>query len=255
MSQPDFVEEAPGPKERKDTRRHPRDRVTWPVVVDNGDRYIPAETVNVSPYGAKLRLTDRLELGADVRLAMRPPDRPPYDVRAIVWRIDRDGAALLFLGVHKRQIPVTAKPLVAVPPGTWHRGARAGTETILLVDDDSGSRALARDALEAKGYTVLDAGSDPMCAVRIAKEHDGPIHMLLSDIVMPLMNGFHLVERVLPLRPSMKVVLMSAFSVSGTSARGDRFLPKPFTVEDLVRTVRETLDGRSSFARPSSPGN
>src|SRR3990172_1837357 len=255
MSRPASVEGTSRPKERKDTRRHARDRVTWPVVVDNGDRYIPAETVNLSPYGVKLRLTDRLELGADVRLVLRPPDPPPPDVRAIVWRTDRDGSALLFLGVHSQQIPVTAKPLAAAPAGTWHRAARSGTETVLLVDDDSGSRALARAALEPKGYTVLDAGSDPMRAVRIAKEHDGPIHMLLSDIVMPLMNGFHLVERVLPLRPSMKVLLMPAYSVSGTSARGDRFLPKPFTVDDLVRTVRETLDGRSPFARPPSPGS
>jgi two-component SAPR family response regulator len=61
-----------------------------------------------------------------------------------------------------------------------------------------------------------------------------------------------LVERVLPLRPSIKVVLMSAYSVSGTSGRSDRYLPKPFTVEDLCRTVRDTLDGRSPFA-PSRP--
>ncbi len=68
---------------------------------------------------------------------------------------------------------------------------------------------------------------------------------------MPLMSGFHLVERVLPLRPSIKVVLMSAYSVSGLSAHGDRYLPKPFTVEDLCRTVRDTLDGRSAFTRPA----
>jgi hypothetical protein len=92
-----------------------------------------------------------------------------------------------------------------------------------------------------------------MRAVRIAKEHDGPLHMLITDIVMPLMNGFHLVERILPLRPTIKVVLMSAYSVSGVSARGDRYLPKPFTVEDLCRTVRETLDGRSAFTRPANP--
>jgi CheY-like chemotaxis protein len=254
MARPDFVEEgASKAKIRKDTRRHPRQKAAWQVVLDNGYRCIPAETINVSPYGVKLRLGERLELGTEIKLNIRPPDRPPYEARAIVWRIDRDGPALLFLGVHHQLISVAGKPTAAVPPGGWHREARAGSETIVLVDDDASARAVARSALEAKGYVVLDAGPDPMQAVRIAKEHPGPLHMLITDIVMPLMNGFHLVERILPLRPTIKVVLMSAYSVSGVSARGDRYLPKPFTVEDLCRTVRETLDGRSAFTRPAKP--
>lgn len=253
MAKPDFVEGVPRAKIRKDTRRHAREKVAWPVVVDNGLRYIPAETINVSPYGVKVRLGERLELGAQVKLKIRPSGRPPYETCAIVWRIDRDGPALLFLGVHQQLISVAGKPTAAAPPGGWHRDTRAGSETIVLVDDDDGARALARSALEAKGYVILDAGADPMRAVRIAKEHDGPLHMLITDIVMPLMNGFHLVERILPLRPTIKVVLMSAYSVSGVSARGDRYLPKPFTIEDLCRTVRETLDGRSAFTRPANP--
>ncbi len=253
MPRPDFVEGSAKAKLRKDTRQHPREKVVWPVALDDGTRYLQAETVNISPFGVKLRLGQRLPLGAEVKLNVLPPDRPPFETRAIVWRIDRDGPALLFLGARHSQIPVAIKPLQPAPEGAWHRDTRAGTETVLLVDDDGGARALARDALEAKGYTVLDAGADPMQAVRIAKEHDGPIHLLISDIVMPLMNGFHLVERVLPLRPTIKVVLMSAYSVSGVSARGARYLPKPFTVEDLCRAVRETLDGRSPFARPRPP--
>ena len=252
MPRPENVKgSAPKAKIRKDTRRHARNKVNWLVVIENGIRGIPAETVNVSPYGAKLKVGDRLELGTEVKLNIRPPGRLPYDARAIVWRIDRDGVALLFLGVNHQQIPVASKPLVAAPRGTWNRHVQAGIETVLLVDDDAGPRALARDALEAKGYTVLDAGADPMRAVHIAKEHDGPIHMLITDIVMPLMSGFHLVEKVLPLRPSIKVVLMSAYPVSGLSAHGDRYLPKPFTVDDLCRTVRDTLDGRSAFTRPA----
>jgi CheY-like chemotaxis protein len=253
MVNPDFISEgAPRGKIRKDTRRHAREKATWPVVVDNGLRCISAETINVSPYGVKLRLGERLELGMEIKLNFRPSGRPPYETRAIVWRIDRDGPALLFLGVHQQLISVAGKPTVA-PPGGWHREARAGSETIVLVDDDDDARAMARSALEAKGYVVLDAGSDPMRAVRIAKNHPGPLHMLITDIVMPLMNGFHLVERILPLRPGIKVVLMSAYSISGVSGRGDRYLPKPFTVEDLCRTVRETLDGRSAFSRPAKP--
>lgn len=250
MASFEHVQGGHGSKAKKDSRRHPRETVTWPVVIDDGGAYLRAVTVNVTPLGAKLRVTERLELGAGIRLKIRPGDRPTFETRAIVWRIDPDGVAVLFLGTHKNQIPVALKPLQPASKEAWHHGTRAGTETILLVDDDAGARALARDALEAKGYTVLDAGVDPHQAVRIAKDHDGPIHLLITDIVMPLMNGFHLVERVLPLRPNIKVVLMSAYSISGTSSRGDRYLPKPFTVEDLCQAVRQTLDGRSSFARP-----
>ncbi len=252
MPGPDYVVEGtPRPEIRKDTRRHAREKVTWPVVVHDGIRYIPAEMLNLSACGAKLRLCEQLEPGAEVKFIARPPARPPYTMRAIVWRIDPDGAALFFLGVTKRRVSVAARSVAAAAPGGWHRDVRAGTETILLVDDDAGSCALARDVLEAKGYTVLDAGADPMRAVQIAEEHDGPIHMLITEIVMPLMNGLHLVEQVLRLRPAIKVVLMSADSVSGVTAHADRYLPKPFTVEDLCRTVREALDGRSAFARPA----
>lgn len=253
MPRPDHAEGAPKGGIRRDPRRHSRQKVSWPVVVEDSVRRIHAVTVDLSPYGAKLRLGDPLELGAEIKLKVRPPNQPVYEVDAIVWRIDRDGPALLFLGVHDQQIPVTAKPVVAARPGGWHRDTWAGAETILLVDDEAGVRARAREALAAKGYSVLDAGIDPMKAVRFAKDHDGPIDMLITDIIMPLMNGFHLVERVLPLRPDIKVVLMSAYPISGVSARGDRYLPKPFTIEDLCRTVRDTFDGRSAFARPAKP--
>jgi len=255
MSRLNLTRDPHGPKRGREARRHSRENVTWPVMLDDGDRDISAETVNITRLGVKLRLGERLQLGAEVHLKVRPPDRPPFEMRAIVWRIDPDGAALLFLGTHNTQIPVALKPLQPSSEAARHGAMPAGTETILLVDDDIGTRVLARDALEAKGYTVLDAGVDPRQAVRIAKEHTGPIHMLITDVIMPLMDGFHLVERVLPLRPSMRVVLMSTYSISGTCSHGDRYLPKPFTVDDLCRTVRDTLDARALFAplRPPKP--
>ncbi len=237
----------------KDRRRHLRERVIWPVVVDDGNRFFQAETVNISSLGVKLRLDERFPIGAQVKLNVRPPDRRPYNVRGVVWRIDPDGPALLLLGAHQQQHPVSAGSSTAAPSDAVNRDALRGTETVLLVDGDASARALARRALEARGYTVLDAGADPVRAVRFAKEHDGPIHLLVTDIVMPMMNGIHLVERVLPLRPDLKVVFMSAYPVSGVSARSDRFVRKPFSGEDLARTVRETLDGRSVFGRPRKP--
>jgi CheY-like chemotaxis protein len=252
MSRPNLTPDPRGPRRGREARRHFRENVTWPVALDVGDRCISAETMNVTPLGVKLRLGERLPLGAEVHLKASPPDRPPFEMRAIVWRIDPDGAALLFLGTRNTPIPVALRPLQPSSEAAGQRALPAGTETILLVDEDIGTRVLARGALEAQGYTVLDAGVDPRQAVRIAREHTGPIHMLITDVVTPLTNGLHLVERVLPLRPSMRVVLMSAHSESATRSHGDRYLPKPFTVDDLCHIVRDTLDARSLFA-PSGP--
>jgi CheY-like chemotaxis protein len=251
MSQPNLAPDHLRPKRGREARRHFRESVTWPVVLHDGDRCISAETVNVTPLGAKLRFSERLQLGTEVHLEAHPPDRPHFEMRAIVWRIDPDGAALLFLGTRNTEVPAALKPQPPSSDAAAQPEMPAGTETILLVDEDIGTRVLTRGALEAQGYTVLDAGVDPRQAVRIAREHTGPIHMLITDVVTPLTNGFHLVERVLPLRPSMRVVLMSANSESGTCRHGDGYLFKPFTVDDLCHTVRDTLDARSLSAPPT----
>ncbi|HEV8437068.1 MAG TPA: PilZ domain-containing protein [Methylomirabilota bacterium] len=86
-----------------DLRRHPRARVSWPVTVEVGDRIFYLETVNLSPFGAKLRLEDAsLEPGTPVQLHFRPPDGRPLDVQAIVWRTDPDGPAFFFIGVDRQ---------------------------------------------------------------------------------------------------------------------------------------------------------
>jgi PilZ domain-containing protein len=83
-----------------DLRRHPRARVTWPVTVDTGDKRFDLETINLSPFGAKLRLDDPpFEPGSKAQLHFRPPGGRPLDVLAIVWRADRDGPAFFFIGV------------------------------------------------------------------------------------------------------------------------------------------------------------
>jgi CheY-like chemotaxis protein len=238
-----------GPNPRKDTRRHPRERVTWPVTVSAGGRQLRSETVNVSPYGVKLRLKERIEPGIQVGLRLRPPGKNPFDVKAMVWRNDPDGTALLFLRILSEDF---ASPTQPVTPPLRPREVRP-VETILLVDDDAESRALARAGLEGEGYTVLDVGGDPAAALRVAEEHPGPIHVLVSDILLPAMNGLHLVERVAPLRPTMKVLLLSAASIAGESASGTLFLPKPFTVDELLGKVRAVLAGPSPFAKLRPP--
>src|SRR5439155_23651889 len=83
-----------------DLRRHPRARVTWPVTVEAGDKSFDLETINLSPFCAKVRLDDPpFEPGTQAQLRFRPPGGRPLDVLAIVWRADPDGPAFFFIGV------------------------------------------------------------------------------------------------------------------------------------------------------------
>ena len=121
-----------------------------------------------------------------------------------------------------------------------------GSETILLVEDDAGVRKLAKTILQTHGYTVLEAaqGED---ALRLSGQHEGLIHLMVTDMVMPEMSGRELAERLKPLRPNMKVLLMSGYTDKamlhhGEMDPGAAFLQKPFTPQTLARKVREVLD-------------
>ncbi|HET8578333.1 MAG TPA: PilZ domain-containing protein [Methylomirabilota bacterium] len=82
---------------KQELRRHPRLRVSWPAIVEAGSRLLHVETVDVSPFGAKVRLDERLEEGTLATLHLRPPDGKPLDIQAIVWRTDEDGPAFFFI--------------------------------------------------------------------------------------------------------------------------------------------------------------
>jgi len=124
-------------------------------------------------------------------------------------------------------------------------------KTILMVDDEDDIRAVVRQMLTAEGYIVLDAG-DPHQALRLAGQQ--PVDLLLTDVVMPLMRGTELAQRLLAVVPSAKVLLMSAYKVAEIAASGHPFLAKPFTPDVLVEKVRQVLrDEPSPFARRRPP--
>lgn len=121
-----------------------------------------------------------------------------------------------------------------------------GHETILLVEDEENLRRLARQFLENQGYNVIDA-PDGAAAIHISQAHQGPIHLLLTDVIMPGMNGRELANRISPTRPEMRVLYMSGYTENhighnGTLDQGITLLQKPFTLPALKAKVREMLD-------------
>ena len=121
-----------------------------------------------------------------------------------------------------------------------------GGETILLVEDEPGLLALAARMLERQGYRVLRAGT-PGEAMRLAREYHGDIQLLMTDVVMPEMNGRELAKQVLTLFPGIKRLFMSGYTSDviahrGVLDNGVHFVQKPFTMESLTRKVREALD-------------
>jgi PAS domain S-box-containing protein len=122
----------------------------------------------------------------------------------------------------------------------------AGRETILLVEDARRVREVVREILEMTGYEVLEArhGAE---ALEISAAHDGPIHLMVTDVVMPQMSGRELAQRLAPLRPDMRVLYMSGYTDDaivrhGVLDAGIAFIPKPFTPDALAAKVRQVLD-------------
>jgi PAS domain S-box-containing protein len=121
--------------------------------------------------------------------------------------------------------------------------AGGGSETILVVEDDDSVRRLVQETLSRDGYELL-AAADGMAAIRTMEKHNGPIDLLLTDVVMPGMNGRELAGAAERLRPEIKVLFMSGYTDSATGNTADRdggFLQKPFTPAVLSRKVRESL--------------
>jgi PAS domain S-box-containing protein len=136
--------------------------------------------------------------------------------------------------------------MVEQPVVTTATPTETPRETILVVEDELNLRRLTRQFLDNQGYTVLEA-ADGAAAVQICVAHQGTIHLLLTDVIMPGMNGRELAQRVSEIRPNMKVLYMSGYTENaigqnGTLDAGIKLLQKPFTLHALKATVREVLD-------------
>jgi len=121
-----------------------------------------------------------------------------------------------------------------------------GTEVVLVVEDDALVRRMATNMLERMGYSVLVASTGNE-ALEVAEGHEGVIHLLLTDVVMPLMNGRELAGRILETRPEIKVLYTSGYTQNviahhGVLDEGVQFVAKPYSVATLSARVREVLD-------------
>jgi CheY-like chemotaxis protein len=145
----------------------------------------------------------------------------------------------------KVYLPCVEQEALAKPHETLS-SALQGSETILLVEDEGGVRELTRMVLLAKGYKVLEATSGEQ-ALQICANYDGPIPLVLTDIIMPHISGQELARRLAALRPETKVLYMSGYTggaIAPLSGSESAFLQKPFTCGALARKVRDVLDQR-----------
>jgi PAS domain S-box-containing protein len=146
----------------------------------------------------------------------------------------------------KIYLPRHVGQAVAVPKPEEAQISKGRGETLLVVEDEEPILALTRKLLENMEYRVLTAGS-PEEALALARRHDGPIHLLISDVVLPQMNGRELADRLRSMHDGLKCLFMSGYTADliayrGVLDQGVHFLQKPFSAKYLARKVRQVLD-------------
>jgi CheY-like chemotaxis protein len=159
-----------------------------------------------------------------------------------VWAYSEPGKGATFR-VYLPRITRTGEPET---PAAAPEGPERGSETVLVVEDENTVRLVAVGSLRKAGYHVLEA-ADGDEALRVASEHEGPIHLVLTDVLMPGIHGPALVSRLVESRPGIRALYMSghaddALLHHGILEGGVTFLEKPFTRRDLTKKVREVLD-------------
>ena len=131
---------------------------------------------------------------------------------------------------------------------------RSSGETVLVVEDDAPVLGLARRILETLGYTVM-ASANPKDAIAMVWEHDGEIHLLITDVVLPEMSGKDLAGEISKIRPGIRTLYMSGYTANviahhGVLDDGIHFIGKPFTSDSLARKVREAMGARNAASGP-----
>jgi CheY-like chemotaxis protein len=162
-----------------------------------------------------------------------------------IWVYSEIGKGTTFK-IYLPRVASMEEPAAMVATPIALQKVEPGTETILLVEDEANLRYLARQYLEKQGYKVIEA-ADGAVAMQIAVAHEAVIHLLLTDVIMPGMNGRELAQRISEIRPNVKVVYMSGYTENvighnGMLDVGVRLLQKPFNLRDLKSMVREVLD-------------
>ena len=143
-------------------------------------------------------------------------------------------------------LPRSVEKKVEMPQKSVDSPVRGGRETILLVEDEPAILQLNKKVMERLGYQVM-AASQPAEAIRLAHEYPGDIHLLVTDVVMPGMDGWELSRRVMERRPAIKRLFVSGYPANvivkdGVLAEGLNFIQKPFTVKTLADVLRGVLD-------------
>jgi PAS domain S-box-containing protein len=160
-----------------------------------------------------------------------------------IWVYSEVGCGTTF----KIYLPRVEESLEHAEPAIAHTDLCQGSETVLVVEDEEAVRILIRRILESSGYRVLEARHGAEALV-ICDEHKEPIHLLMTDVIMPEMSGMQLVKRVAAQRPEMKILFMSGYADNailhhGVLEPGTNFLQKPFAPNFVLRKVRAVLDG------------
>jgi hypothetical protein len=280
----------------QEQRRCPRQRVSWLVTVAAGNRSVQGLTRDVSASGAKILLKDRPALGVEVGLSFRPPGRRPVSTRALIWRLDPDGLACMFVGTQEpdflaavtprvvaqprpavspapavaavaiapavaatsaapvaalaaaeiARIPVPAAPRPALipagPPLPVPAPLAPGSAVLVAVADPS-IRAMVLGAMDRNGHPVLDAGPQPLLALRMAEQNAPGIGLVVVAADLKLMNGDPLDLRLVPILPTAKVIVMSSRTIPRPAGAPGHWLPTPCSDAELMTVVRQALGG------------